>query len=75
MQERVKYKTSWDRSLTPCPHGMMATCFNCKIKKPTLVHVAAWIEKDCPYYGGIDEKSHEVICNYDPNGIKEYNSR
>lgn len=72
---RIKYKIVSDSSTVPCPHGMMATCANCRIKKPVLVHVASWMEKDCPYYGGIDEKVHEVICNYDPNGVKQYNSR
>ncbi len=74
--EIIRYKTYLKSSKTPCPHGMMATCSNCKITKPLLVHVGSWMENDCPYYGGHVDKKKEVICNFVPgNQVTVYNSR
>ena len=74
--EIIRYKTYLKGSKTPCPHGMMATCSNCKITKPLLVHVGSWMENDCPYYGGHVDKKKEVICNFVPgNQVTVYNSR
>lgn len=74
--EKVKYKVRSYSSKTPCPHGMTATCSNCSITKPHIVHVGSWMEKDCPFFAGEVIGKKEVFCNYMPTDIfKIYNSR
>lgn len=74
--ELIQYKIRSHSSRTPCPHGMTATCENCKITKPILVHVGSWMEYDCPFYGGHGENKNQIVCNYDSDSrITSYNSR
>ena len=74
--EKVKYKMRSDSSKTPCPHGMMATCTNCRITKPQIVHVGSWMERDCPFFAGEVIGKKEVLCNYIPTDLfRTYNSR
>lgn len=71
----IHYTVRSESSRTPCPHGMMATCYNCGIKRPHKVHVGSWMERDCPFF--IEDRGlrHGVVCNYMETEFKIYNSR
>lgn len=73
----IPYRLRYRSSLTPCPHGMTATCTVCKINKPHPVHVGSWMEKSCPYYSGEGEKKNTTICLFNPDKDKPllYNSK
>jgi len=71
----IPYKILSDSSKTPCPHGMRATCHNCRIEKPLLVHVGSWMEKDCPFFVEDKGRRKGVVCDYMETEFKVYNSR
>lgn len=73
--KKVKYKVRSDSSKTPCPHGMMATCTNCRITKPHIVHVGSWMERDCPFFVEDKGEREGVVCDFIPNTFTIYNSR
>ncbi len=54
---------------------MKATCDNCKINKPVLVHVGSWMEWDCPFYQGEGEQKNTTLCDFIPGTFTIYNSR
>lgn len=60
MQTIIPYIIRSDSSKTPCPHGMKATCDNYGFKKPHLVHVGSWMEKDCPFLSKIKAEYKEL---------------
>lgn len=73
--EIIPYKIRAQRSKTPCPNGMKATCDRCKINKPVLVHVGSWMEWDCPFYQGEGEQKNTTLCDFIPDTFTVYNSR
>lgn len=75
MQTIIPYIIRSDSSKTPCPHGMKATCDNCGFKKPHLVHVGSWMEKDCPFFIEDKGRIQGVVCDFIPNSFTIYNSR
>jgi len=75
VQEVISYTLRSDSSQTPCPHGMKATCLNCGIKKPRLVHVGSWMERDCPFFVESKDGRKAIVCDFIPNSFTTYNSR
>lgn len=71
----IPYKLRAQSSKTPCPHGMRATCTNCGINKPVLVHVGSGLEWDCPFYCGEGEQKNTTLCDFIPGTFTIYNSR
>ena len=71
----IPYTIRSHSSKTPCPHGMKATCYNCGIKKPRLVHVGSWMERDCPFF--VEDKGERkgVVCDFISDTFTIYNSR
>ena len=70
--ERIPYKVKMLHCSTPCPHGMKATCTQCEMKAPTLVHVGSELEKACPYFVSDDNDKHIVTCEFIPNSVMLY---
>ena len=74
-EKTIPYITRSQSSKTPCPHGMKATCHNCGIKKPLLVYVGSWMERDCPFFIEDKGKKIGVVCNYMETSFKIYESK
>lgn len=71
----IPYTIRSQSSRTPCPHGMKATCDNCGIKNPRVVHVGSWMERDCPFF--VEDKVGQkvVVCDFIPGTFTVYESR